>query len=205
MAELFPSLPEPPTMADVFKKFPHTFRPLVEYHDRLLRDYSPLTVGQRELIAAYVSGLNACQFCYGAHNTVARAFGIEDEIFTNLIDDVDRSAVDEAMKPILRYVKKLTLSPTRMTAADAAAVYAAGWSEQALFDAVSVCALFNFMNRIIEGTGLKPLPAGPEMQSQDSQMRSFMGGDDPATLKDAHESKQRYTALIDLWGIERES
>ena len=59
------------------------------------------------------------------------------------------------MKPILRYVRKLTLSPSRMTQADADAIFAAGWNEQALHDAVSTCALFNFMNRLLEGHGVK--------------------------------------------------
>lgn len=42
--------------------------------------------------------------------------------------------------------------------ADADAVFAAGWDGQALHDAVSVCALFNFMNRLVEGMGLKGDP-----------------------------------------------
>ena len=36
----------------------------------------------------------------------------------------------------------------------AKAVYDAGWSERALFDAIQVAALFHYMNRIIEGTGV---------------------------------------------------
>ncbi len=54
---LFPSLSENPHLADVFKKFPEHVRPLLEYHDLLLRGDSPLTIAERELIAAYVSGL----------------------------------------------------------------------------------------------------------------------------------------------------
>ena len=42
-----------------------------------------------------------------------------------------------------------------MTQADADAVFAAGWNDQALHDAVSTCALFNFMNRLVEGHGIK--------------------------------------------------
>jgi hypothetical protein len=34
-------------------------------------------------------------------------------------------------------------------------VFAAGWDERALHDAVSVCALFNFMNRLVEGLGIQ--------------------------------------------------
>lgn len=42
-----------------------------------------------------------------------------------------------------------------MSQADADAVFAASWEDQALHDAVSVCALFNFMNRLVEGHGIK--------------------------------------------------
>jgi hypothetical protein len=41
-----------------------------------------------------------------------------------------------------------------LTAADAEAVLAAGWEEQALHDAASVCGLFNLMNRLVEGLGI---------------------------------------------------
>jgi len=41
-----------------------------------------------------------------------------------------------------------------MTEADAAPVYAAGWDERALYDAIVVCALFNFMNRLVDGCGI---------------------------------------------------
>ena len=55
-----PSLPDDAVLLDVFRAYPATSRPLLEYHQALLRGPSPLTVAERELIAAYVSGLNAC-------------------------------------------------------------------------------------------------------------------------------------------------
>jgi hypothetical protein len=69
--------------------------------------------------------------------------------------DVDAAPVDARMKPVLRYVRKLTQTPSRMTPRDAEAVFAAGWDERALHDAVSVCALFNLMNRLVEGLGIE--------------------------------------------------
>lgn len=149
---VFPSIEGEPGLDKLFRRFPHTVMPLLEYHDRLLRDISPLTVAERELIAAYVSGVNSCTFCHGAHVVAARAFGIDSDLFEGLMADLESSAVDARLKPILAYVGKLTRTPSRMTEADAQAVYDAGWDEQALFDAVSVCALFNFMNRIVEGS-----------------------------------------------------
>jgi uncharacterized peroxidase-related enzyme len=164
---LFPSLPDAPGLADVMRRFPRTMRPLLEYHDALLRAESDLPVADRELVAAYVSGLNACAFCFEAHRIYARAFGIDPATVDALLHDPDTAPVPGRLKPLLAYVRKLTLSPARMTEADAAAVYAAGWSEEALFDAVQTCALFNLMNRIVEGTGVAAYPETAETVGED--------------------------------------
>jgi uncharacterized peroxidase-related enzyme len=150
----FPGLPENTNLSDVFQAFPGGAAPLMDFHDIVLRKPSPLTVAQRELIAALVSGLNDCAFCFGAHSIIAESFGVNPELFTQLLEDIDSAEVDEAFKPILAYVEKLTLTPGRMSDQDAQRVFDAGWSEQALHDAVTVCALFNFMNRIVEGHGV---------------------------------------------------
>jgi uncharacterized peroxidase-related enzyme len=139
---------------DVFRAYPDAARPLLDYHEALLRGPSPLTVAERELIAAYVSGLNACRYCHGVHTATAALFGIAEDTLAALLSDVDTAPVDERLKPLLRYVGKLTLTPSRMTPADAATVFAAGRQDRALHDAVSVCALFNLMNRLVEGLGV---------------------------------------------------
>ena len=149
------SLPRDAVLADVFKAFPDHAKIRMQYSETLMRGPSPLTPAERELIAAFVSGLNACGYCHGVHEATARAFGVGEGLIAQLLADSDAAQVGESMKPILRYVKKLTLTPARMTQGDADAVFAAGWSERALHDAVSVCAWFNFMNRFVEGHGVK--------------------------------------------------
>jgi uncharacterized peroxidase-related enzyme len=153
-----PSLGDDAVLVDVFRRFPDTAGPLLDYHQVLLRGPSPLTVAQRELIAAYVSALNACQYCAGVHTATAAAFGVDEDLVTALVADVDTAQVEESMRPMLGLVRTLTLSPARVRDAEIAAVYAAGWNEQALHDAVSVCALFNFMNRLVEGLGIVATP-----------------------------------------------
>jgi uncharacterized peroxidase-related enzyme len=149
-----PSLRDDAVLLDVFRAYPETARPLLDYHQALLRGPSPLTVAERELIAAYVSGLNACRYCHGVHAATAQAFGIGEGALGALLADVTTAPVAERMKPILRYAGKLTLTPANITPADAEAVLAAGWQEQALHDAVAVCGLFNMMNRLVEGLGI---------------------------------------------------
>jgi uncharacterized protein YciW len=55
-----------------------------------------------------------------------------------LLSDIDLAPIEDRMRPILRYAKKLTLNPTRMTGADAAAVYEAGWGDDVLYSTVLV-------------------------------------------------------------------
>lgn len=151
---LLPSLPDPAHLRDLYALFPENVQPLMVYTDGLLRGDGALSVGERELIATYVSALNACTFCAGAHRAYAEVFGIDGALIDALIEDVETAPVDERLRPLLAYVAKLNTLPSKLVQADARAVYDAGWSEAALYEAVQVCALFNMMNRIIEGTGI---------------------------------------------------
>ncbi len=170
---LFPSLPEIPHLGDTFKRFPKGLIHLLKYHDVFLREESELSIAQRELIAAYVSGLNKCEFCQTAHDLAARAFGVEEELLQQLHDNFATAPVEEKMRPILAYVAKLTSAPIKLVSADAQAVYDAGWSEDALYDAIVVCALFNFMNRIVEGTGVIPGQEYAEPSEEDLARRTY--------------------------------
>jgi len=50
---------------------------------------------------------------------------------------------------------------------DIAALKSVGWTEEALYDAISVCALFNFYNRWIDAAGVQDMPArGYQMSGQ---------------------------------------
>jgi uncharacterized peroxidase-related enzyme len=152
------SLPEQAVMRDLYKAQPASCKPLGELTEVAMRGPSPFTSGQRELIAAYVSALNSCTYCHSTHAGVAGALGVAPDLFA-LLSDIDSAAVEERIKPILRYARKLTLSPARLTEADAAAIYEAGWGDDALYSTILVTALFNFYNRLVDGVGLA-LPEG---------------------------------------------
>lgn len=150
----FPSLGPDAAVRNAMTLNPAASRLLIAYHTQILRGPSPLTPGERELIAAFVSGLNACRYCHGVHAATARAFGIDEAILEALLADHACGGIDAKLQPIFRYVRKLTLTPSRMVPGDARQVFEAGWDERALHDAISVAALFNFMNRYVEGHGL---------------------------------------------------
>ena len=150
-----PSLPKGAILADLFKAFPEIPRAkLSDFTQAVMQGPSPFTEGERELIGAYTSGLNGCRPCYRGHVLAAAEWGIDEDLFEKLLDDVDTAPVDARMKPVLRYVRKLTETPSRLVQSDADALYEAGWDERALFYAVAACAYFNFINRMVDGTGL---------------------------------------------------
>lgn len=155
----FPSLPANATTREVFDAHPDVYANFMYVSQGIMRGDSPLSAGERELIGAYVSALNSCGYCYGGHRAAAEAFGVAPEIIDGLVANVATAPVDPKLRPLFAYVQKLTLRPSRLTQADADAVFAAGWDEAALHSAVAVCAMFNFMNRLVEGHGIAADPA----------------------------------------------
>jgi uncharacterized peroxidase-related enzyme len=155
---IFSFINEKSTLANILMQHPKRYRPLMKFGQNVLRGKSELSESQRELISAYVSGLNGCGFCYDAHASIARTYGLDEAIFEKLIENIDTASIEEKMKPILLYVKKLTQEPSKLIPSDAQNVYEAGWSEQALSDAICVCAAFNCINRIVDGHGVKAQP-----------------------------------------------
>lgn len=154
----FSSLPSDAGVRHILKLNPDAGRALVAFHTAALRNDGALTPASKELIAAYVSGINACQYCYGVHAQTAQAFGLKEGVLEALLTDVNSADIPANLKPLLHYARKLTLEPSRMTAQDAQAVFDAGWSESALHEAVLTICLFNFMNRLLEGHGVKGNP-----------------------------------------------
>ncbi len=143
------------SLIDVFREFPETSHAIGVLHREIMRRESAFSKGERELMAALVSALNSCSYCTGIHESAAEAFGIESGLLAELVDDIDTAGVDDRLKPVLHFVAKLALQPSRMLDQDSQAVLAAGWDEKALFDAICVCSFYSFMNRYVDGTGLE--------------------------------------------------
>ncbi len=93
-------------------------------------------------------------------------------MIANMFSNSREKYVDGRMRPILAFARKLTLSPASITAADSEEVFAAGWNDRALHDAVSICALFNLMNRLVNGLGIE----APEAYTKLAAQRLAEGG-----------------------------
>ena len=143
------------TPVEAFKAFPEIGRPILELSEALLRGPSPLSPGERELIAAYVSGLNNCRFCWAVHSAVAEKMGIPRTQIPDPARHFDTSSVSGNLLPILALARKLTRDPSSLCEQDVSSVAAAGWDSTAVFHVVGITSLLNFMNRFVEGLGIR--------------------------------------------------
>ena len=148
------SLGETPHLYDVMNISPRMAVYLFKMTDEIMLVEGPLNDKERELIAAYVSGLNACSFCYRGHKAIAEMFGVEEGLINELVEDLESVEIDDKIKAALRYSKKVTENASKLVAGDADALYAAGWDENALMNIVEICALFAMYNRLADGTGV---------------------------------------------------
>jgi alkylhydroperoxidase family enzyme len=74
-----------------------------------------------------------------------------------VLTDPESSGLDEPHKALFRFVDRVNHESSTIAAADLEAVRAAGWTDEALYFAITVCALFNFYNRWVDATGVHAL------------------------------------------------
>jgi alkylhydroperoxidase family enzyme len=74
-----------------------------------------------------------------------------------VLEDPAASGLGEAEKELFVFVDKVNSDSPNIAAADIEALHRAGWTDEALYQAISVCALFNFYNRWVDASGVHPL------------------------------------------------
>lgn len=74
-----------------------------------------------------------------------------------VLRDPATSSLDDRHKALFRYLDRVNHDSPRLTADDASELRAMGWTDEELYFAITVCALFNFYNRWIDATGVHAL------------------------------------------------
>lgn len=120
----------------------------------VLRQPTSISPGLRELIAAYTSRLNECGFCTAAHAAAAGELLGDQDLVASVLRDPEQAPLDERTRVLLRFVKVITTNLPAVSGADVQRVRAAGWDDEAIYFAITTCALFNFYNRWITATGV---------------------------------------------------
>jgi uncharacterized peroxidase-related enzyme len=141
---------------------PQTAQPLNQLAETLLRSPNSLPPGERELIAAYVSGLNECEFCCSSHSAFA---AVQLEEGMPLVDqvrlDLDAAPISAKLRALLRVAGAVQESGRKVTTALVEAARAEGATDVEIHDTVLIAAAFCMYNRYVDGLGTL-VPESPE-------------------------------------------
>jgi uncharacterized peroxidase-related enzyme len=147
---MFESIQPVKGIRDVFK-YPNDSakaKAIFAVAQEVLREPSVLSSADRELIAAFTSSLNKCEFCTGSHIVFAIEQGTDAEEIKRVTSG---DYADHRLAPLFDYVSVLTRTPSEISQDDYNKVIMNGFTEEELHDAILVCAAFNMYNRIVEG------------------------------------------------------
>lgn len=120
----------------------------------IMRGQSPLSPGFRELIATLTSARNRTPFCATTHAAATAVLLGDRALVDGVIRDPQSAPVSPAEKVLLVFIEKMNREFWKIGDRDFEELRAAGWSDEAIYDAIAVCALFNFYNRWVSTNGV---------------------------------------------------
>lgn len=131
---------------------PETGKPIYDLVQVLLRGESPLSEAERELIAAYVSSLNECNFCMLSHAAASRYLYKEHKKIVDLVlADYRQAPVSNKMKALLNIAGKVQRNGKEVTPEDIADARKYGAVDRDIHDTVLIAAAFCMINRYVDG------------------------------------------------------
>lgn len=142
---------------NLFAFRPEVTSPLASFTEGVMRGEAPISGGLRELIAAYTSWTNQCEFCWRSHAAVAAEMLGSDELVQQVLEDVETSPLPENEKALMRFAGKMTRDLPAMRETDIEELHRHGWNDEAIYFTIMVVALFNFYNRWVTTSGVHPV------------------------------------------------
>lgn len=131
---------------------PSTGRAISVFAQEVLRGPSALTPGERELIAAHVSRLNKCEFCFDSHAAVVTEL-LKDGSVVGTMDGKPSDKITPKMQALLAIAGKVQQGGRFVSPEDIEAARKQGASDEDIHDTVTVAGAFCFFNRYVDGLG----------------------------------------------------
>ncbi|HXS35762.1 MAG TPA: hypothetical protein VN721_03625 [Flavipsychrobacter sp.] len=150
--KMFSRYPLPDAAKLIFYRSDFYGTPMKKFTHKAMRGPSLWSVGDRELMAAYISSLNECTFCIKAHSAVAaRAYNDRVKV-DNVLADLKTAPINEPLRATLYMLGKLTRENS-INAGDIRKVMDNNVIPQQIEDALVVCFAFNITNRLSDTFG----------------------------------------------------
>jgi len=92
-----------------------------------------------------------------SHAAVAAVLLDNEALVRQVLEDIDSSSLTSAEKLLMHFLDKVNHDSPHISPDDMEPLRAAGWTDEQIYYAITVCALFNFYNRWIDATGVHAL------------------------------------------------
>ncbi|SCL57631.1 uncharacterized peroxidase-related enzyme [Micromonospora eburnea] len=143
-----------PGITGLMRFRPETAEPLNALAEVLLRAPHSMSPGERELIAAYVSGRNECEFCCTSHSLFAAAQLDQGMTLVQQVRaDPDSAPISSKLKALLRIAGAVQQSGRAVTAEMVESAREQGATDIEIHDTVLIAAAFCMFNRYVDGLG----------------------------------------------------
>jgi alkylhydroperoxidase family enzyme len=83
----------------------------------------------------------------------------DKDLVESVLTNVDTAPLSAKDRALYSFIRKMVADSTSIGQADVDVVRKAGWSDEAIYDAITVCSLFQFYNNWIDATGVSDMPA----------------------------------------------
>ncbi|MGE4373572.1 MAG: peroxidase-related enzyme [Xanthobacter sp.] len=135
---------------------PDEFRAFFAYHDALMDKPGNLTKAEREMIVVATSSVNQCQYCVIAHGAILRIRAKNTLIADQVAANYRKADITERQKAMLDFAVKVSQSAQVVGEADFDTLKSHAFTEDDIWDIVSISAFFGLSNRLANVTNMRP-------------------------------------------------
>jgi uncharacterized peroxidase-related enzyme len=148
--------PEVPGILKCFSSSPAMMRNIMQTASTLIFSEGFLGRRMKEMIATYVSALNACPYCLDSHGFSLSVHGGNDAVVLALsTGNLEDAPLTLPERYLLEFAGKVTLESYKVEEADTVDLRASGWEEQQIAECIHVTAMFACFNRVANAFGLR--------------------------------------------------
>jgi len=135
---------------------PDEFRAFFAYHDALMDKEGGLSKAEREMIVVATSGANDCLYCVVAHGAILRVYAKNPRVADQVAVNYRKAEITPRQQAMLAFALKVATDSASIVDADLAAMRAAGFGDEDIWDTGAIAAFFAMSNRLANLTSMRP-------------------------------------------------
>jgi uncharacterized peroxidase-related enzyme len=135
---------------------PDELRAFMDYHDALMLREGGLTKAEREMVVVATSGANQCLYCVVAHGAILRVYAKNPRVADQVATNYRKAEISPRQATMLAFALKVCNDSAAIDEADFAAMRAAGFSDDDIWDVGAITAFFGLSNRMANLMSLRP-------------------------------------------------